>query len=146
MNGVIVILSVLALLVITFGAVGLKIVQQSEVMIIERLGKYSRTLNSGINIIWPIIDRPRSIMWRYVKEGVDGRKLVHFKELNRIDLRETVYDFPKQNVITKDNVVVQINAVLYFQIMDSVKAVYEISNLPDAIDGMVPVGGRAADQ
>jgi regulator of protease activity HflC (stomatin/prohibitin superfamily) len=134
MNGVIVILSVLALLVITFGAVGLKIVQQSEVMIIERLGKYSRTLNSGINIIWPIIDRPRQIMWRYVKEGVDGRKLVHFKELNRIDLRETVYDFPKQNVITKDNVVVQINAVLYFQIMDSVKAVYEISNLPDAIE------------
>ena len=134
MNGVIVILSVLALLVITFGAVGLKIVQQSEVMIIERLGKYSRTLNSGINIIWPIIDRPRSIMWRYVKEGMDGRKLVHFKELNRIDLRETVYDFPKQNVITKDNVVVQINAVLYFQIMDSVKAVYEISNLPDAIE------------
>ena len=134
MNGVIVILSVLALLVIAFGAVGLKIVQQSEVMIIERLGKYSRTLNSGINIIWPIIDRPRSIMWRYVKEGVDGRKLVHFKELNRIDLRETVYDFPKQNVITKDNVVVQINAVLYFQIMDSVKAVYEISNLPDAIE------------
>ena len=134
MNGVIVILSVLALLVITFGAVGLKIVQQSEVMIIERLGKYSRTLNSGINIIWPIIDRPRSIMWRYMKEGVDGRKLVHFKELNRIDLRETVYDFPKQNVITKDNVVVQINAVLYFQIIDSVKAVYEISNLPDAIE------------
>ena len=134
MNGVIVILSVLALLVIAFGAVGLKIVQQSEVMIIERLGKYSRTLSSGINIIWPIIDRPRSIMWRYVKEGVDGRKLVHFKELNRIDLRETVYDFPKQNVITKDNVVVQINAVLYFQIMDSVKAVYEISNLPDAIE------------
>lgn len=134
MNGVIVILSVLALLVIAFGAVGLKIVQQSEVMIIERLGKYSRTLNSGINIIWPIIDRPRSIMWRYIKEGPDGRKLVQFKELNRIDLRETVYDFPKQNVITKDNVVVQINAVLYFQIMDSVKAVYEISNLPDAIE------------
>lgn len=134
MNGVVVILSVLALLVIIFGAAGLKIVQQSEVMIIERLGKYSRTLNSGINIIWPIIDRPRSIMWRYVKEGIDGRKLVHFKELNRIDLRETVYDFPKQNVITKDNVVVQINAVLYFQIMDSVKAVYEISNLPDAIE------------
>jgi regulator of protease activity HflC (stomatin/prohibitin superfamily) len=134
MNGVIVILSVLALLVIAFGAVGLKIVQQSEVMIIERLGKYSRTLSSGINIIWPFIDRPRSIMWRYVTEGVDGRKMVYFKELNRIDLRETVYDFPKQNVITKDNVVVQINAVLYFQIMDSVKAVYEISNLPDAIE------------
>jgi regulator of protease activity HflC (stomatin/prohibitin superfamily) len=120
--------------VVAFGAVGLKIVQQSEVVIIERLGKYSRTLSSGINIIWPFIDRPRSIMWRYVTEGLDGLKMVYFKELNRIDLRETVYDFPKQNVITKDNVVVQINAVLYFQIMDSVKAVYEISNLPDAIE------------
>lgn len=134
MNGIIIIFTVLALLVVAFGAVGLKIVQQSEVVIIERLGKYSRTLSSGINIIWPFIDRPRSIMWRYVTEGLDGRKMVYFKELNRIDLRETVYDFPKQNVITKDNVVVQINAVLYFQIMDSVKAVYEISNLPDAIE------------
>ena len=134
MSGFVVIFSTLALLVVIFGASGLKIVQQSEVVIIERLGKYSRTLSSGINIIWPFVDRPRSIMWRYVIESVEGRKLVNFKELNRIDLRETVYDFPKQNVITKDNVVVQINAVLYFQVMDPVKAVYEISNLPDAIE------------
>ena len=49
-------------------------------------------------------------------------------------MRETVYDFPKQNVITKDNVVTEINAILYFQVMDPVKAVYEISNLPDAIE------------
>ena len=49
-------------------------------------------------------------------------------------MRETVFDFPKQNVITKDNVNVQINALLYFQIMDPVRAVYEIENLPDAIE------------
>ncbi len=134
MNGVSIIFSALALLVVVFGASGLKIVQQSEVMIIERLGRYNRTLVSGINIIWPFIDRPRNIMWRYVREGLEGQKLVQFKELARIDLRETVYDFPRQNVITKDNVVVQINAVLYFQVMDAVKAVYEISNLPDAIE------------
>uniref|UniRef100_A0A2B4R8S9 Tail-specific protease n=1 Tax=Stylophora pistillata TaxID=50429 RepID=A0A2B4R8S9_STYPI len=58
----------------------------------------------------------------------------YFKGRSRIDLRETVYDFPSQNVITKDNVNVQINALLYFQVMDPVKAVYEIENLPDAIE------------
>ena len=49
-------------------------------------------------------------------------------------MRETVYEFPKQNVITKDNVATEINAIIYFQITDPVKAVYEISNLPDAIE------------
>jgi regulator of protease activity HflC (stomatin/prohibitin superfamily) len=67
-------------------------------------------------------------------EGRDGGKEIRFKNKVRIDLRETVYDFPKQNVITKDNVNVQINALLYFQIMDPVRAMYEIENLPDAIE------------
>jgi regulator of protease activity HflC (stomatin/prohibitin superfamily) len=57
-----------------------------------------------------------------------------FKTKDRIDLRETVYDFPRQNVITKDNVGTEINALLYFQIMDPNKALYEIENLPDAIE------------
>jgi regulator of protease activity HflC (stomatin/prohibitin superfamily) len=73
------------------------------------------------------LDRPRSTLWR---DGVGGR--LSYK--SSIDLRETVYEFPKQNVITKDNVVTEINAILYFQIIDPVKAVYEISNLPDAIE------------
>jgi len=124
----------IALFVIIFITSGIKIIQQSETMIVERLGRYNKTLVSGINIIIPIIDKPRQIIWRYVVEGMDGRKYVKFKDKMRIDLRETVYDFPRQNVITKDNVVVQINALLYFQIMDSVKAVYEIQNLPDAIE------------
>ncbi|MCB0483326.1 MAG: SPFH/Band 7/PHB domain protein [Flavobacteriales bacterium] len=132
--GTLIVFGAIALFVIFFAANGLKIVQQSETMIIERLGKYQRTLHSGINIIIPIIDQPRSITWRYSQETIDGRKLVHFKTRSRIDLRETVYDFPKQNVITKDNVNVEINAVLYFQIMDPVKAMYEIENLPDAIE------------
>ena len=49
-------------------------------------------------------------------------------------MRETVYDFPRQNVITKDNVMTEINALLYFQVMDPVKAIYEIENLPLAIE------------
>ena len=132
--GLIIISGAIALFVLIFALAGFKVVQQSEVVIIERLGKYSRTLNPGINIIWPIIDKPRDITWRYVIKGIDEQKYIRFKQKSKIDLRETVYDFPKQNVITKDNVNVQINALLYFQIMDAVKAVYEIENLPDAIE------------
>jgi regulator of protease activity HflC (stomatin/prohibitin superfamily) len=132
--GLIIISSAIALFVIIFAISGFKIVQQSEVMVIERLGKYNRTLTSGINIIWPIIDKPREITWRYVVEGMDNKKYIRFMQKSKIDMRETVYDFPKQNVITKDNVNVQINALLYFQIMDPVKSMYEIENLPDAIE------------
>ncbi|HQJ82182.1 MAG TPA: stomatin-like protein, partial [Bacteroidales bacterium] len=132
--GAIIIFGAIALFVIIFAAAGFKIVQQAETMIIERLGRYNRTLSSGINIIWPVIDKPREIIWRYVTEDEDGRKVVRFRTRNRIDLRETVYDFPRQNVITKDNVNVEINALLYFQIMDPARAIYEIENLPDAIE------------
>ncbi len=132
--GLIIILSLFAVFVIFFAILGFKIVQQSETMVIERLGKYSRTLPSGINIIWPIIDRPREVMWRYIREGLDGKNIVYKTYVSKIDLRETVYDFPKQSVITKDNVVTEINAILYFQVTDPVKAVYEIANLPDAIE------------
>jgi len=132
--GLIIIAGAIALFVLIFAVAGFKIVQQAEVIVIERLGKYSRTLHSGINIIWPIIDKPREIIWRYVVEGTDEKTHIRFSTKSRIDIRETVYDFPKQNVITKDNVNVQINALLYFQIMDPVKAIYEIENLPDAIE------------
>jgi regulator of protease activity HflC (stomatin/prohibitin superfamily) len=128
------VLVAIAILVILFAMSGIRIVQQSETVIVERLGKYSRTLAAGINIIIPIVDRPREIMWRYTREGYDGRNFILKRMVKKIDLRETVYDFPKQNVITKDNVVTEINAILYFQIIDPVKAVYEISNLPDAIE------------
>ena len=124
----------IAVLAIIFVSSGIRIVQQSETVVIERLGKYHKTLSAGINVIIPIIDRPRSIMWRYSGETSNGRVFVVKRSVNKIDLRETVYDFPKQNVITKDNVVTEINAILYFQVMDPIKAVYEISNLPDAIE------------
>lgn len=101
------------------------IIPQSETKIVERLGKYYATLQPGINIIIPFIDRAKEIITlnrgRYVYS-------------NTIDLREQVYDFDKQNVITKDNIQMQINALLYFQIVDPFKAVYEISNLPNAIE------------
>ena len=133
-TGTLIIAIIIALFILLFAALGFKIVQQSEVMIIERLGRYNRTLESGINIIWPLIDKPRNIHWRSIRESLEGKKISVFQMISKIDLRETVYDFPRQSVITKDNVNVQINALLYFQIMDPTKAVYEIENLPDAIE------------
>jgi len=134
MDPILIILILVALFAIIFAAAGIRIVQQSQTMIIERLGKYHRTLTSGFNIIIPIFDRPRQIIWRYIREDYDGRKIVVFRNKDRVDLRETVYDFPRQNVITRDNVGTEINALLYFQVMDPVKATYEIENLPDAIE------------
>ena len=124
----------LSLLVAVLLAKGIRIVKQSEAMIVERLGKYHRTLESGINVIIPVIDRPRQINWRYTETGFNGEIISIFKLQDRIDLRENAYDFPKQNVITRDNVVTEINALIYFQIVDPLKSVYEIGNLPNAIE------------
>ncbi|NLA63158.1 MAG: SPFH/Band 7/PHB domain protein [Bacteroidales bacterium] len=134
MMGTIIILVLIAAFVVFFAASGFKIIQQSETMVIERLGKYSRTLPTGINIIWPIIDKPREVLWRFIRQDINGKTVVTQKSTTKIDLRETVYEFPKQNVITSDNVGTEINAIIYFQITDPVRAVYEISNLPDAIE------------
>ncbi len=115
-------LIVLVVCVLILVKKSITIVSQSETKIIERLGKYYATLQPGINIIIPFIDRAKPI--------VTG----NYSYSNSIDLREQVYDFAKQNVITKDNVQTQINALLYFQIVDPFKAVYEITNLPNAIE------------
>ncbi|GAD05463.1 SPFH/Band 7/PHB domain protein [Porphyromonas crevioricanis] len=142
MNLTIIILVVLVVLAISIVSQGLLIVQQSQTVIVERLGKYYTTLNSGVNIIIPFIDKARPMHWRYTYQLQGGDTMVRFARVNRIDLRETVYDFPKQNVITRDNVVTEINAILYFQIVDPIRAVYEIQNLPDAIEKLTQTSLR----
>ncbi len=129
-----IVLGLIVIVVIVMAIKGFRIVQQAEAVVVERLGKYQRTLQSGVNLLWPFFDKPRQIQWRYVTTDLNGNKFVRKSDVWRIDLRETVYDFPKQNVITKDNVTMTIDALLYFQITDPVKAVYEIANLPDAIE------------
>ena len=119
------VLIALVLLAVIIVSKSITIVSQSETMIIERLGRYQATLKPGVNIIVPFIDKAKTIVTMR-----NGRYLY----TNTIDLREQVYDFDKQNVITKDNVQTQINALLYFQIVDPFKAVYEINNLPNAIE------------
>ena len=120
-------------LAIIFFIAGLKIVKQAEVIVIERLGRYNKTLASGPNFIIPWLDKPRLIEWKTAKE-IGGRPFSYMSMIERIDLRETVYDFPRQDVITKDNVSIQINALIYFQITDPLKAVYEVASLPLAIE------------
>lgn len=110
------------------------LVKQAESVVIERFGRYSRTLGPGLHLIVPFGDRPRQVFWTYVKCAPNGNYYRFTESLRRIDMRESVYDFPKQNVITKDNVTMEINALLYYQITDPKAAVYEVANLPEAIE------------
>ena len=119
------VLIAIVVLVIILAKKSLVIISQSETKIIERLGKYYATLQPGINVIIPFIDHPKEIV-----SANNGR----YQYTSSIDLREQVYDFDRQNVITKDNIQMEINALLYFQIVDPFKAVYEINNLPNAIE------------
>ena len=122
--GIYVLVAIVALAII-FLKMTVVIIPQSGTKVIERLGKYYATLKPGINLVIPFIDRAKSIVTL-----VNGR----YAYSTSIDLREQVYDFARQNVITKDNIQMQINALLYFQIVDPFKAVYEINNLPNAIE------------
>ncbi len=134
MDSTLIIFLIIAAIAVIYVLKGFKIVPQSETRVVERLGRYDRTLQSGINFIFPIIDRAREVVQRDEIKYADGSKSVVMRTTSRIDLREQVYDFDKQSVITKDNVTTTINALLYFQIVDPVKSVYEIDNLPNAIE------------
>lgn len=110
-------------------------VRQAEVIILERLGNFHTILRPGIHFVIPFVDQPRKVFWTFIREDTRSKELYHYNEyIERIDLREAVYDFPKQNVITKDNVMMEINALLYFQITDPKAAIYEVANLPQAIE------------
>ena len=127
------VLVAIVVLALIFVKQAIIIIPQSETKIVERLGKYYATLSPGINVIIPFIDRAKTIV-----TVTRGRYIYS----TSIDLREQVYDFDKQNVITKDNIQMQINALLYFQIVDPFKAVYEINNLPNAIEKLTQTALR----
>ncbi|MFQ6024640.1 MAG: SPFH domain-containing protein [Acidiferrobacterales bacterium] len=101
-------------------AKGIMIVEQATVKMVERLGKFHKVARSGINFIWPYLDKVRPFVMRD-------------RVANYLDLREQVMDFPPSSVITRDNVTMEVDAVLYYQITDPVKATYEITDLGNAI-------------
>ncbi len=152
MGPLFVVFLVLIIMVIAFVFSGIKIVNQSTVKIIERLGKFNKILESGINFTIPFIDRVRPVSTRVTRYGSDGKTYVSNLYVDYVDLRERVFDFPKQNVITRDNVTLEIDALLYFQIMDSFRSVYEVENLAMAIEKLTQttlrniIGGLELDQ
>ncbi len=133
---------VIAVLAVIIISAGVKVVPQSETRVVERLGRFHSVLSPGLNFIIPFIDKPKTIYTRKVETSVGGRNVVRNTATSVIDLREQVYDFPSQQVITRDNVTTEINALLYFQITDPKKAVYEIDNLPNAIEKLTQTSLR----
>lgn len=136
-----IILGVIILLAVVIISAGVKVVPQSETRVVERLGRFHSVLSPGLNFIIPFVDRPKVIYTRRI-ETVGGRHFARTVTTDVIDLREQVYDFPSQQVITRDNVTTEINALLYFQITDPKKAVYEIDNLPNAIEKLTQTSLR----
>lgn len=109
---VLVLLALVAVFVVTMMAKTIKIVPQARAGIVERFGKYKQTLPAGLNIVVPFIDKVRYL----------------------IDLREQVVSFPPSSVITEDNLTVEIDTVIYFQVIDPVAATYEIANYIQAVE------------
>ena len=107
-----IVLGVIALVVLVTVAQGVRIVPQARAGIVERLGRYSRTLDAGLALIVPYVDRVKPL----------------------IDLREQVVSFPPQPVITEDNLVINIDTVIYFQVTDPKAATYEIADYIAAIE------------
>lgn len=96
---------ILAIVVFIIAATGIKIVRPWEKGLVERLGKYQRTADSGLTVIIPFLER-----------------------IKKVDMREQVHDVPPQAVITKDNVVVEVDAVVYYEVTDPVKVTYNVVN------------------
>lgn len=129
-----VVLMVLGVAVLGVLARSVRIIGQAEVMVVERFGRFHRIARSGLNILIPFIELPRQIDVRYLESDVGGtRKLVQ-GHTSRIDLREQVLNFPSQPVITRDNVTIDIDAVLYYRVADPQKATYSVQNLPYALE------------
>ena len=127
--GLIVLLVVAALVLFTLART-VRIVPQARAGVVERLGRYSRTLTPGLTIVVPYIDRVRDMM----------------------DLREQVVSFEPQPVITEDNLVVSIDTVIYFQVTDAKAATYEIANYIQGIEQLTVttlrnvIGGMALEK
>lgn len=130
--GILLFFAFIALAVLIVAVKTIKIVPQATVMLIERLGRFSRVATSGLNVIVPFIDKPRAVYWTNTRPG-----------LSSIDLRELYIDLPPQPVITRDNVTIHVDSVVYWQITDPIKAVYEVADLVGGIVQLTITGMRA---
>ena len=127
-------LAIVGAIVVLILARSVKIIGQAEVIVVERLGRFHRVARSGLNVLLPFVERPRQLDVRYSETDVSGLRRITSGSTSRIDLREQVLNFPSQPVITKDNVTIDIDAVLYYRIADPQKATYSVQNLPYALE------------
>ena len=127
-------LGIIGAIVLAIVVRSVKIIGQAEVIVVERLGRFHRVARSGLNVLLPFIERPRHLDVRYSENDVAGVRRITSASASRIDLREQVLNFPSQPVITKDNVTIDIDAVLYYRIADPQKATYSVQNLPYALE------------
>src|SRR3982075_363146 len=121
----------LAIVLLVIAAKTIRIVPQATVMLVERLGRFDKVASSGLNLLVPFLDRPRAVYWTNARPGVTS-----------IDLREQYIDLPPQPVITRDNVTIHVDSVVYWQITDPVKAVYEMIDLVRRILRFIPTSRR----
>ena len=122
----------IGIVLLIIAAKTIKIVPQATVMLVERLGRFSRVAASGLNILVPFIDKPRAVYWTNTSGAVTS-----------IDLREQYIDLPPQPVITRDNVTIHVDSVVYWQVTDPIKAVYEMNDLVGGIVQLTITGMRA---
>jgi len=122
----------IAIVLLVIAAKTIRIVPQATVMLVERLGRFDKIASSGLNLLVPFLDKPRAVFWTNSRPG-----------LTSIDLREQYLDLPPQPVITRDNVTIHVDSVVYWQITDPVKAVYEINDLVGGIVQLTITGMRA---
>jgi regulator of protease activity HflC (stomatin/prohibitin superfamily) len=122
----------LGIVLLVIAAKTIRIVPQATVMLVERLGKFDKVASSGLNILIPFFDKPRAVYWTNTRPG-----------LTSIDLREQYIDLPPQPVITRDNVTIHVDSVVYWQITDPIKAVYEMNDLVGGIVQLTITGMRA---
>src|SRR4026209_1063930 len=123
----------IALVLLVIAVKTIRIVPQATVMLVERLRRFDKVGSSGLNILIPFLDKPRAVYWTNTRPG-----------LTSIDLREQYIDLPPQPVITRDNVTIHVDSVVYWQITDPVKAVYEMNDLVGSIVQLTITGLRAA--
>ncbi len=110
----------------------IKIVPQSSVLLIERLGRFHRVAASGLNIIIPFFEAPRAVYWTNTRPGTTF-----------LDLREQYIDLPPQPVITRDNVTINVDSVVYWMITDPGKSVYEVNDLVGGLVQLTITGMRS---
>lgn len=125
-------LAFIGLSLLVIAAKTIKIVPQSSVLLIERLGRFHRVAQSGLNIIVPFFEAPRAVFWTNTRPGISS-----------IDLREQYIDLPPQPVITRDNVTINVDSVVYWQITDPAKSVYEVNDLVGGIVQLTITGMRS---